>query len=280
VNYPLSPAQGAKIALGEGTANSAVTVQKSPNTPKYVLAGRWTGKNFEYAWVRPGVTEADQKGLSLPVRTDWISAAAPDFEAKLQAKAIQLNRIYGWLTLSVPGAAGKDAFPYRLELRKTGASEALKQGRDHTTGGETYKLWLTADSKTSAVEPRWVYVLVIDRDGSVDVLFPSTMSNSGNHVPSESDAAPTAIELTSQKFDLTVGPPYGLDTYVLLTSKEELNPQLFPAQGVRSESATRGGNSPLENLLVGIGNTRGGNANQPVPITWSVQSLTIPSVEK
>jgi hypothetical protein len=55
---------------------------------------------------------------------------------------------------------------------------------------------------------------------------------------------------------------------------------LFPAQGVRSESATRGGNSPLENLLVGIGNTRGGNANQPVPITWSVQSLTIPSVEK
>ncbi len=275
VNYPLSNAQGPKVILGEGTANSAVSVQKSPNAPKYVLAGRWNGNNFEYAWLRPGVTEADQKGLSLPVRTDWISAAEPDFETKLQATALQLNRIYGWLTLS-----SRDVFPYRLELRKSGSAEALKQGRDHTTGGETYKLWLTAAVKTDSIEARWVYVLVIDRDGNVGVLFPASGSNTGNHVPEKDTAAPAAIEMTSQSFDFTVGPPYGLDTYILLTSKDELDPQLFPAQGVRAESVARGVTSPLANLLGGIGNTRGSSANAAVPMTWSVQSLTIPSVEK
>jgi hypothetical protein len=156
----------------------------------------------------------------------------------------------------------------------------LKQGRDHTAGGETYKIWLTAEAKTDAVGPRWVYVLVIDRDGNVDVLFPSAGSNTGNHVPAMDSAPPAAIELTSQNFDFTIGPPFGLDTYILLTSKEELDPKLFPAQGVRTESATRGGGSPLASLFGNIGNTRGASANVAVPTTWSVQSLTIQSVEK
>ena len=242
INYPLSNAQAAKVALGDGTANNAVSVQKFPNAAKYVLAGRWAGQTFEYAWLRPGVTEADQKGLSLPVRTDWISAVEPDFEAKLQEKALQLNRIYGWLTLSVPGGGtGKDAFPYRLEPRKPGSAEALTQARARTTGGDTSKHWLPASAKTAAEDPRWLYVQVIDRDGNVDVLFPASGSNTGNRVPETDVAPPGAIELTSQNFDLTIGPPYGLDTYLLLTSKEELDPQLFPARGVRTEAVTRGG---------------------------------------
>ena len=275
VNYPLSIPQSAKLLLGEGTANNAVTVQKSPNAPKYILAGHWNGTALEYAWLRPGVTEADQKGLSLPVRTDWISTSEPGFEAKLQASALQLNRIYGWLTLS-----SRDSYPYRLELRKPGSPSPLTPGRDHTTAGETYKLWLTSATKSGAVDPRWIYVLVIDHDGNVGVLFPSTGSNTGNRLPMNDGAPPPAIELTSQQSDLTIQPPYGLDTYILLTSKDPLDPQLFPAEGVRSDSATRGGNDPLATLLGNIGNTRGATPAAAVPTTWSVQSLTIPSVSK
>ncbi|HEY4360688.1 MAG TPA: caspase family protein [Bryobacteraceae bacterium] len=280
LNYPLPSAQAAKLALGEGTANSAVSVQKSPNAPKYILAGRWNGSAFEYAWLRPGVTEADQKGLSLPVRTDWISASDPGFEAKLQASALQLNRIYGWLTLT-----SRDSYPYRLELRKPGSPTPLSPGRDHTTAGETYKLWLTSATRPDTVEPRWIYVLVIDRDGNVGVLFPSTGSNTGNRIPmndstKDPGAPPASIELTSQQSDLTIQPPYGLDTYILLTSKDPLDPQLFPAEGVRSDSATRGGNDPLATLLGNIGNTRGGTPRAAIPTTWSVQTLTIPSLSK
>jgi len=288
VNYPLPAEQAGKLELGQQTRNDAVTVQASPNAPQYILAGRWNGKGFEYAWVRPGVMEADQKGLNLPVRTDWV-AANEGFEADLRAKALQLNRIYGWLTLSVPGGGtGKDLFPYRLELRKAGSDEPLKPGRDHTAEGETYKLWLTATPaelaavrKTSAIEQRWVYVLVIDRDGSVAVLHPAGGSNTGNHLPPEGDGPPPAqIPMTDEAADVKINPPFGLDTYILLTSREELDPRLFPAQGVRSEALTRGGGNPLASLLGGIGNTRGASAISAVPTNWSVQTLSLPSVGK
>jgi len=179
VNFPLPARDAAALDLGDGSGNDAVRVQTEPDQPRknqYVLAGRWNGKSLQYAWVRPGITEVDQADTNLPVRTDWVSAGDADCDANLRDKALTLSRIYGWMTLDVPGGGGfSGPFPYRLALRKAGTSGSLAPG-DLTRENERYKLWLTANpeevaalAKTGRIAQRWVYVIVIDRDGNISV---------------------------------------------------------------------------------------------------------------
>jgi len=289
VNFPLPAKDAARLDLGDGTPNDAVRVESQPDKPKktqYILAGRWNGKGLEYAWVRPGITEDDQVETNLPVRTDWVPASDGECTDPLRKKALALNRIYGWVTLDVPGGgAGAGDFPYRLALRKAGTATSLVAGQDITTEGERYKVWLSANpeevaalTKTGRIAPRWVYVIVIDRDGNTDVIVPGRQSNVGNHVPG--DETPSAeIQLTSEPYDFSIAPPFGLDTYILLTSEEELDPRIFPAQGVRSRSLSRGTGNPLADLLQNIGvNSRSRGVEKPVPTTWSVQKVTFRSV--
>jgi hypothetical protein len=289
VNFPLPAKDAAKLDLGDGTANDAVRVESQPDKPKkdqYILAGKWTGTGFEYAWVRPGVTEDDQGATNLPVRTDWVPAADADCMDNLRKKALTLNRIYGWVTLDVPGGgAGGGDFPYRLALRKAGTTASLVPGRDVTTEGERYKIWLTANpeevaaiAKTGRIAPRWVYVIAIDRDGNTGVVIPGGQSNVGNHVPGD-EAPPAEIQMTSEPYDFSIAPPFGLDTYLLVTSEEELDPRIFPAQGVRTRSASRGAGNPLADLIQNIGvSGRSRGVEKPVPTTWSVQKVTFRSV--
>jgi hypothetical protein len=289
VNFPLPATDAARLDLGDGTANDAVRVQSQPDNPKkdqYILAGKWNGKGFEYAWVRPGVTEDDQGDTNLPVRTDWVPASDADSSDNLRKKALTLNRIYGWVTLDVPGGgAGAGSFPYRLALHKAGTTTSLVAGKDVTTEGEQYKIWLSANpeevaaiAKTGRIAPRWVYVIAIDRDGNTGVIIPGGQSNVGNHVPG--DETPAAeIQMTSEPYDFSIGPPFGLDTYILVTSEEELDPRIFPAQGVRTRSASRGTGNPLADLIQNIGvNSRSRGMEKPVPTNWSVQKVTFRSV--
>ena len=290
VNFPLPAGEASRLDLGEGTANDAVRVESRPDQPKkaqYILAGKWNGKAFEYAWVRPGMTEDDQGESNLPVRTDWIPAAGADCTDNLHGKALALNRIYGWVTLDVPGGgAGEGDFPYRLSLRKAGSTTSLVPGKDVTTEGERYKVWLTADAaevsaiaRSGHIPSRWVYVIAIDRDGNTDVVIPAARSNVGNHVPGE-ETPSAEIQMTSDPYDFSIAPPFGLDTYILLTSENELDPRIFPAQGVRTRAASgRGAGNPLADLLRNIGvNSRSRDAAKPVPADWSVQKITFRSV--
>jgi hypothetical protein len=264
-----------------------VRVQNQPDQPRknqYILAGRWDGKSFQYAWLRPGMTEADQAETNLPVRTDWISAADPDCTANLREKALTLNRIYGWMTLDVPGGGFSGSFPYRLALRKAGAPGYLVPGRDVTKENEQYKVWLTANpdevaslAKTGRIAQRWVYVIVIDRDGNVSVVIPGSESNVGNRLPA-GDAPAAEIQLTSDPYDFSIGPPFGLDTYILLTSQDELDPRIFAAKGVRTRADTRGAGNPLADLLHNIGaSSLGRGVEKPVPANWSVERITFRS---
>ncbi len=291
VNFPLPSASGKKIELGAGTDNDAVRVQASPNAPDYLLAGQWTGKELSYAWIRPGVTGEDQKDLNLPIRTDWFSSSSPSFEQDLQDMALKLNRIKAWMTLSGPpgGSSEDDSFPYRLGLRKVGSSEYLREKESHTIKGETYKVWLTASpaeiakaTSSGDIPQRWVYVLAIDREGTINVVIPRGGGNVGNHVP-EPGTQPTDLQLTAQAYDFSVGQPLGLDTYILLESEDPIDPRVLPASGVVGRSSSRGNASPLENLLSNIGastRSRGTLAAPAVPQTWSVQKLTVRSLEK
>jgi hypothetical protein len=72
----------------------------------------------------------------------------------------------------------------------------------------------------------------------------------------------------------TITPPFGVDTYILLTTDEAISTDALAWEGVRTRGA---GSSALTTLLSNTGAaTRG-----PQPITpahWSVERLTIKSV--
>ncbi len=288
VNFPLPARDAVALDLGDGSGNDAVRVQTEPDQPRkdqYVLAGRWNGKSLQYAWVRPGITEEDQADTNLPVRTDWVSAGDADCDANLRDKALTLNRIYGWMTLDVPGGGGfSGPFPYRLALRKAGTSGSLAPG-DVTRENEWYKLWLTANpeevaalAKTGRIAQRWVYVIVIDRDGNISVVIPGGESNVGNHLPGD-ETPPAEIQMTSDPYDFSIGAPFGLDTYILLTSQDELDPRIFAAKGVRTRAESRGAGNPLADLLHNIGaNSLSRGVEKPVPANWSVERITFRSL--
>jgi len=290
VNFPMPADQAAKLGLGEGN-NDAVRVQTQPGSPRqeqYVLAGQWTGKDLQYAWIRPGITDDDQGNTNLPVRTDWIPSADTDSVSKLRSKALTLNRIYGWMTLDLPGGgSGAGVFPYRLTLRKVGTNRSLEPGKDKTTEDEQYKIWLTADqpevtalARTGFIMKRWVYVLAIDRDGNTAAIIPAGPSNVGNHVPG--DEIPSAeIQMTSDPYDFSISAPFGLDTYILLTTSDPLDPRILNAEGVRTRSESRGAGDPLANLIENIGaSSLSRGSKVPVPANWSIQRVTFRSYPK
>ena len=287
VNFPLPEESASKLALGAGSANDSVRVQPKPGGADYVSAGRWSGKEFEYAWMVPGAIEEDQPKLNLPVRTDWVGGSAAGFEQQLVSKLLPLGRIKGWLMLALPGGGDRSAFPYRLALRKAGGTETPSTAGSQTRHGEQYKIWLTASKsdlaeaeKAGGLQQRWIYVLSLDAEGTVRLIVPSAEGNVANQAPEEG-TNPTEIQVTTNTSDIAVEPPYGLDTLILLTTVDPIDPRVLPAEGVRTRTDARASRNPLADLLmnIGAGGRRRGPPDQ-VPLTWSVETLTLRSVEK
>ena len=288
VNFPLPANSASKLSIGDGTANDAVHVPAKIGQADYFLAGQRTDKGFAYAWIKPGATEQDQKDLRLPVRSDWISSSQPEYESNLLAKALQLNRINGWLNLALPaGGADKSEFPYSMQIRRVGSGDVMRSGESITKGGEKFKVWLTAKAgdleeatKRGDIPQRWIYVFAVDRDGTVDVIVPAGgEANVGNLAP-EAGSKPLEIQLTSQPYDFEVGEPFGIDTYMILATKEQIDPRVLAATGVRSRSVSRGNPNPLASLLGNVG-VRTRAAKPPkVPVDWSLEQVTLRSQEK
>jgi hypothetical protein len=118
---------------------------------------------------------------------------------------------------------------------------------------------------------RWVYVLAIDCQGGGQLLFPS--QGGGNRYPQE-DGRLDQILLPGAKF--TIAPPFGTDTYVLLTTSTQLsNPEVLNFEGV-VRGGERGASSPLESLLGSTSAGTRGNLVQ-MPTDWGVEYLQMHS---
>jgi hypothetical protein len=116
-------------------------------------------------------------------------------------------------------------------------------------------------------------VFTISCNGQGTLLFPITGGE--NRFPNE-DGKPDEIPLTLGRYKLGIQAPFGLDTYVLLTTADQLpDPGVLNFEG----AATRGGGSALEDLLR---STSSGTRAASVPITadWGVQYLQVRSVPK
>ena len=140
-----------------------------------------------------------------------------------------LMEIDGWIAPEWHRLQSHTPFPYRLAIRRQ---------RDGTWadgvvfGNETYTLYLRAERLPADIPPRYVYVFVIDSHGR-RVLLHGT-SSVENRVP-RLGRAPNEILLGT--FDVV--PPYGIDTYHLLTTDEPLpNPRVLEWDGIRSASTS------------------------------------------
>jgi hypothetical protein len=292
------------MKFGSGTDNSAVEVAATPERALYLLMGRAAGKEIEYAWVRKNIPEDDSKAKlnsdeegnvcssdsPYPPRTNWLPlGTTADSLAKtsrtLTEYAGRLARVRSWLELPAPPGGANEAFPYRLALKRADAATIDKTTdkgliQDGAVAeGETYGLVLRAEGKITPSTPRrWVYVLAIECSGEGQLLYPR--SGEGNFLPErgpDSKAWPAEIDLSGKSGAFSIGSPFGIDTYILLTTADQIaDLSAFNFSGVLQ--AARGGpTSPLAQLL---GNTSANarSVNPAVPVNWSVQYMPIRSV--
>ncbi len=316
VMMPPSAELSAAISLGEGTRYPGIQRLSGSDSGNadYRLYGRLSAGGVQYAWLQAdadlgpretsrisnrGTTPA-AKAIApaassiatspLPNRTDWMDGKPEDVGAMLTEYAVRIGKVRAWLTLD--GRPGQTVFPYALVLRKPGSNTNARGPILY--GDEDYKLFLQLDSKFKDANAtrRWVYVFVISQDGQGLLLFPPKgQGNEGNHLPrADKDEKATApavplIQLLDQQVDLTIGSPWGTDTYVLISSKDPIQtPNIFEFDGVRSSRGgeSRGiGGSPLEDLLSSYGDSSRGAARPAgSPSEWSIERISFQSAEK
>ncbi len=293
----------AALKLGPGTNNSAVEVASSPEHAQYLLIGRSavrsTGNDIEYSWLGKNISDSDSKAKldsdehgtacssdsPYPPRTNWLAVGQTADSLRKTSETLteyadRLARVRSWMELPAPPGGVSDAFPYRLALKKANSPANGETVQDGTvTEGDTYGLVLRAEGKISASTPRrWVYVLAIECNGEGQLLYP--LSGEGNFLPEKSPIPsgwPAEIDLSGKNGAFTISSPFGIDTYILLTTADQIaDLSAFNFSGVLS--ATRGGpKSPLAQLLGNASaNTRG--VNPSVPVNWSIQYMPIHSV--
>lgn len=253
----------------------------------YILAGSLGPGGVAYAWLNknafdagsPAAESADHSpGCSpnsqYPVRSDWVSWNSGTLERssdELTRDASRLAKVHGWLQLAESPVGSDSGAYYRLELVHASTHTALASG-EPAIEGDTLALALRSDAPIS--RRRWVYVLDIDCHGRGSLLYPRDLT--GNQFPSAADLANEFIVPGSP--ELRIGPPFGVDTLILLSTAQPLpDPYGLEFDG----AARRGGSeqSPLQQLLDNTSHaTRG--APQPVPTDWGLDSITLRSIPK
>jgi hypothetical protein len=267
VQFPAPTAMVDGLALGSN--REGIDLTDRPEDADYILVGRYHQRRLAYAWVRPAVTKADRRRTGLPLRGDW--TVDDDGAEPLRDGILALRKIQAWHLLDSP-AEGR--FLYRLQLRRTGDGELAQ---DLVAGDERYGLLLRAASPLPArVSPRYVYVFSIDSYGKSSLLYPLSGSVE-NYFPLPSGPPPSKIALGASA-SIQVTPPYGVDTYFLLSTDERLtNEHILEWDGVR----TRDGAplTQLEELLL-LTSSASRSASVITPSTWSLERLVVESVPR
>jgi len=272
-----------KLKIGANSENNAIEITKYSNDAHYILVGSINDNVIKYSWIRPNVSETDTVFLAAtPIKTDWVEIKnATDFQKaadKLTDYSLRLGKINSWLNISSPPDDG--SYPFELALKNTANNTYLTSGTVYN--GEQFSLVLTTTKerlKKWTGKSRYVYVFIIDINGKSQQIFPSqNTGNEGNKLPNKSYDYEEEIPLGQISF--TISPPFGVDSYFMVTSDEAINNfQAFNSEGVVTVNNTRGGGA-LDNLLNTVGSGSRGINQNTTPLNWSVQKLLIKSSEK
>lgn len=288
LNLPPSAELSQQLRTAVGTN---VQFVEEPGAAPYVLVGTMQQGLVRYAWVRRSALETAahsdveedaqasvcSENSPYPMRTDWITLGGVDHvqDAALALSNLssRLAKIHAWLNLPTP-AIEDTRFPYRLSLRRISDGAFVSDAPVHE--GETYQLLLKTDGPIlQYISPRWVYVLDIDCSGQGKLLFP--VAGGENRFPSE-ESEGQQIDLPMEGQSIEIAPPFGTDTFVLLTTDQQLpDPGVLNFDGVISRGVRS--ETPLQQLLESAsGGSRG--VTLAVPTDWSVQYLSVRSVGK
>jgi hypothetical protein len=213
------------------------------------------------------------------VRSDWVAvadgAAAPTAAATLNTYSTRLAKVHGWLQLSNNAVAGASETSYfKLTFVPVTNTNPIDT---NSPVHQDDRMRLALQSNSVVKDPRWVYILDIDCHGQGSLVYPQNYSE--NQYPGEGDVDSPIILRHAPT--LKVGPPYGIDTLVLLSTAQPLpDPSVLNFEGV-ARGATRGVQSPLEQLLSSAsGGTRGLGAEVEVPTTWGIETKTMRTLPK
>jgi hypothetical protein len=287
VNLPPPQELAAKLALHD----SSSAVQAAPDLAgaNYVLTGALTESGPAYAWFHKSefaagppksITRDHSPGCSTkspyPVRTDWVVLADATVldkgGAALDRYASLLAKVHGWLELAdSPGSTSSGDY-YRLAMVKA-SDQTLLPADQPAHEGDRMKMALNSDERV--IERRWVYILDIDCHGQGSLLYP--LDYSENQFPSAADND-LRIVLPGAR-TLRIGPPYGVDTLILLSTAQPLpDPYALNFEGVASRGR-RGTESPLQKLL---SDTSGGTraVRGEIPTNWGLNLMTVRSIPK
>jgi hypothetical protein len=294
-NLPPPRELAAKLA----PADPASAVQLAPEIAgaDYALTGTLTADGPAYAWYHknelaagpPASAAADHSpGCSAtsqyPVRTDWVDMTGlADLDrgvTSLGKYASLLAKVHGWLDLANSPADASSADYYTLTMvPATGAASSTagqpQPGQPGSPVRQGEQLKMALQSTDRVIERRWVYVLDIDCHGKGSLVYP--LDYAENQFPSDSDNGRSFVLPGART--LRVGPPYGVDTLILLSTAQPLpDPYALNFEGVATRG-TRGVESPLEKLLANTSSGTRGFSGE-VPTNWGIALTTMRSVPK
>ena len=248
LNLPAPKALLSKLDLGSKAKLSEA------GKSAYHLVGRWASDRIEYAWVRPwgGNPTGDAK-TTLPERTDWLDASTTPVAAHgLSRRANRLGTVHHWLTTDGPPDDG--SFPYQLAIYDADTTDKRKAYRVSGTlhEGTRYNLALVATkpvSGNSGIHSRYVYVFVLDKDGKSTVILPFPGKGDVENLfppPGDQRSPKSTYKLLTENI-AWVAPPYGTDTYVMLTTRTKLpDYRLLEGEAVRSRGVATGTTSSAD----------------------------------
>lgn len=274
VQLPAPAALADAVGLGARGEDDGVALTPDPRAADYILAGRYIDGRVEYAWLRRALFPEERGRVALPSRSRWSALKAAETPLVLADAVMRLRRVFGWQHLESPP---EGAPPYDLAVRADDGSLVTSEvlvGQNH------YGLVLRARNGRPAgeIQRRYAYVFVVDSSGNSVLLFPlgGSVENRVPFDPGEAQAVHLPDEITlGERVSFRVKPPYGADTYFLLTTDDALpDPWSLEWDGVRAVHE-RSGTSPLQTLLRFGGMTR---SPLPTPANWSIEKLTFQSV--
>jgi hypothetical protein len=254
------------IDVGPGTDREGIVPAERAEDADYILVGRYSARQLAYAWMRPAMQNEDRRKTGLPVRTSWIVENGRDDTLRDSAPALRdavlrLRRIRAWHLLESPT---EGRWPYRVALKRERSGD---WAADHVIGEDIYSVVLRGGARHA--QQRHVYVFVIDSHGKGVLLFPR-LGSVENRFPL-AQPGPAEIPLHA-KFEVT--PPYGVDTYFLLSTDEPLtNPYVLEWDGVRTRAPEA--LTALEELLL-LDGTRG--PRRSTSFGWSLERVVFESV--
>lgn len=291
----LPPPHELAAKLVPADPNSAVQRAADLAGAHYALTGVLTADGPAYAWFHkselaagppksgpldhsPGCSATSQ----YPVRSDWVEIGdAADIGqggAALNKYASLLAKVHGWLQLAdSPADASTDNY-YSLAMVPASGGTQPAAGQTAPSQQPVRQgdlLRMSLQSTDRVIEKRWVYILDIDCHGKGSLLYP--LDYSENQFPSDADNGRDFILPASRT--LRVGPPYGVDTLILLSTAQPLpDPYVLNFEGVATRGA-EGRQSPLEELL---GDTSAGTRgfSGEIPTNWGIGLITMRSVPR